>query len=117
MEVVPFVRCRAVGSVCVVGPDAIQSGVTRAAAACTQTTDIVVDELFPVGVAVVNRVEEEVSDGVALKRIVVRSARVKRYTLLVDNTESWTRSVAVGGPHGTVSDGVKRSILSRCGRG
>jgi hypothetical protein len=37
--------------------------------------------------------------------------------LLVDNTESWTRSVAVGGPHGTVSDGVKRSILSRCGRG
>ena len=117
MEIVTSVGSRAVGAICVVGPDAIQSGVTRAAAACTQTTDIVVDELFPVGVAVVNRIEEEVSDGVALERIVVRSARVKRYTLLVDNTESWTRSVAVGGSHGTVSDGVKRSILSGCGRG
>ena len=112
MEIVTSVGSRAVGSICVVGPDAIQSGVTRAAAACTQTTDIVVDELFPVGVAVVNRVEEEVSDGVAFKRVVVRSARVKRYTLLVDNTESWTRGATVGRSHHTVANGVERSILT-----
>ena len=116
MEVVPFVGCGAVGAISVVGPDTIQGSITRTAAAGGQTTDVVIDELFTIGVAVVNRIEEEVANGVAFEGVVVGRAGVERSTLLVNNTEGWARCAAVCGSHRTVSDGVVRTILAtRCG--
>ena len=116
MEIVAFVGSGAVGAVSVVCPNTIKGCITWTAAAGGQTTDVVIDELFSVGIAVVNRIEEEVANGVAFEGVVVGCTGVERSTLLVNNTEGWARCAAVCGSHRTVSDGVVRTILAtRCG--
>jgi hypothetical protein len=107
MEIVAAISGGSVGSIGVVGENAIDSGVDGAATAGGQTTDIIADKLLSICVTVENCVEKEVANGVLLECIVVRSGCVRRGTLLVDDAKSGTRTRSICGSKQTVSHGVE----------